>query len=105
MPQKKPPVPGERQSTLRQSICALLRQEELNALEISELVGIRERDVSGHLEHIRHSLHREGQKLKIIPAECHNCSYRFAKRDRFKRPGRCPICKGESISLPRYRID
>lgn len=105
MPQKLPPVPAERQRTLRQSICELLRQEELSALEISELIGIRERDVDGHLAHIRHSLQREGEKLRIIPAACHSCGYLFAKRERFKRPGRCPICKGESLSQPRYRID
>ena len=72
--------------------------EALVAAEF-ELVGIREKDVAGHLEHIRHSLQREGQKLRIVPAQCHGCGYRFTKRQRFKKPGRCPLCKGESIGV------
>ena len=102
---KSSPVPSPRATTLRQSICALLRNESLSAREISEQVGIRERDVCEHLEHIRHSLHREGHRLNIQPAECRSCGYLFVKRDRLKRPGRCPLCKGESISQPRYQID
>jgi predicted Zn-ribbon and HTH transcriptional regulator len=29
----------------------------------------------------------------------------FRKRDRLKAPGRCPVCKGESISDPSFRVE
>jgi predicted Zn-ribbon and HTH transcriptional regulator len=98
-------IPSPRTTTVRQSICSLLRNEPLSAREISEQVGIREREVCEHLEHIRQSLRREGHRLTVQPAECRNCGFLFVKRERLKRPGRCPLCKGESISQPRYRLD
>lgn len=101
---KQPVTPSERFDTLRQSILSLLRRKEVTALEISDEVGVSVRDVYGHLNHIRHSLHREGVSLKVLPAECRSCGFVFVKRDRLKRPGRCPVCRGESISQPRYRV-
>ncbi|MDT8420090.1 MAG: transcriptional regulator [Desulfuromonadales bacterium] len=101
---KPPATPAERFDTLRQSILSLLRKEEMTALEISEAVGVSVRDVYGHLDHIRLSLQREGGSLTVLPAECRGCGFVFAKRDRLKRPGRCPVCRGESISQPRYRV-
>jgi len=94
-----------RAATIRQTMINLLQQEPLSAMELSEQVGIMVREVYDHLEHIRRSLHREELRLQVLPAECRGCGYRFSKRQRLKRPGRCPICKGESISQPRYWIE
>ncbi|WP_432823530.1 transcriptional regulator [Trichloromonas sp.] len=102
---KKPAIPAPREETLRQGIQALLEGEPVTALEISERVGIAQREVAGHLEHIRHSLHRQKRSLTVLPAECRSCGFVFAKRERLKRPGRCPVCRNQSISEPRYRID
>jgi len=38
--------------------------------------------------------------LMIVPAECKKCGFVFAKRDKFRKPGKCPVCKGESIQEP-----
>ena len=102
--EKRPVVPVERYDTLRQAIVALLRNESVTAMDISEEVSISVNDVYGHLEHIRHSLHREGARLLVLPAECRGCGFVFAKRDRFKRPGRCPVCRGQSISQPHFSV-
>lgn len=104
MKEKQPVVPSERFGTVRQSILELLRRYEVTALEISEEVGIPVRDVYGHLHHIQQSLHREADSLIVQPAECRGCGFVFVKRDRLKRPGRCPVCRGESISQPRYLV-
>jgi predicted Zn-ribbon and HTH transcriptional regulator len=104
MKPKKPVVPSERLDTLRQGIVSILRRDTVTAMDISEEIGIPVKDVYGHLEHIRHSLHREGLALTVLPAECRGCGFVFVKRDRLKRPGRCPICRGESISQPRYSV-
>ncbi|MBE0575200.1 MAG: transcriptional regulator [Desulfuromonadales bacterium] len=105
MKQKQAPIPDQREGTLRQSMIALLRQSPLTAREISGLVGVSEREVYTHLEHIRQSLHREEDSLGILPAECRGCGFVFTKRDRLKRPGRCPLCRSQSISQPRYRLE
>lgn len=104
MKPKEVQVPDRREATLRQSMIVLLRQSPLTATEISAQVGLSEREVYGHLDHIRHSLHREDTSLEVLPAECRGCGFVFTKRDRLKRPGRCPLCRGQSISQPRYLI-
>jgi hypothetical protein len=38
------------------------------------------------------------------PPQCNQCGYSFKKRTRLNTPGHCPICKSESISLPRFQI-
>jgi predicted Zn-ribbon and HTH transcriptional regulator len=82
----------------------LLRQQPLTAREISKQVGVMEREVYAHLEHLRQSLHRGDMTLQVLPAACRGCGFVFSKRERLKRPSRCPLCHGESISQPRFRI-
>jgi hypothetical protein len=42
--------------------------------------------------------------LKMDPAACQRCGFSFKKRGRLNAPSRCPLCKSESISPPRYQI-
>jgi len=105
MTDKQPFIPPARDETIRQSILALLRQGPATVRQISEEVGIAEKNVYHHLEHIRQSLQREDSSLSVLPSACRQCGFEFSKRQRLKKPGRCPLCRSESISQPRYRID
>ena len=67
--------------------------------EISQLFRIREKDVLDHLQHIARSA-----RLKMEPAACLECGFFFKKRERLNTPSRCPLCKSESISPPRYQV-
>jgi transcriptional regulator len=98
---KAPQVPADRQETERHEIIVLLRGESLSAREISERVGIREKDVLEHLEHIKIALHGE---LAMEPALCMACGFSFRKRARLKGPGRCPVCKSEHIAEPHFSV-
>jgi len=98
---KLPNVPVDRPDTLRHEIIVLLSRESLTAREISQQAGLQERDVLGHLEHIKVALHG---KLITEPAHCLACGFSFRKRERLKGPGRCPICKSEHIADPRFAI-
>jgi len=91
--------------TIRKQIMALLSDAEMTAKEISSAVGIGEKEVYGHLSHAARSVKSQKKKLVITPAECMGCGYVFENRQRFTRPGRCPICKSEHIKNPMYRID
>lgn len=91
-------------STIRQQIIELLSEEELNAREISQALSIMEREVYEHLGHIERTLARQGKKLVITPYQCLNCGYRFAGRQRWDRPGRCPKCREGHIAMASYRI-
>ncbi|MDH4266921.1 MAG: transcriptional regulator [Deltaproteobacteria bacterium] len=88
--------------TLRKEIAKSLEQNSLDLREISQLFRIREREVLDHLQHIAKSSHPK--KLSMEPAQCKRCGFIFKKRDRLSTPSRCPICKSESISPPRYQI-
>ncbi len=101
---KKPFVPAQRGETVRQQVVDLLRGSCLTPREISAGVGIPEKEVARHLEHIRRSLQAGDGRLEIEPALCRKCGFAFAKRERLDRPGRCPVCKGESISEPRFSV-
>ena len=91
-------------ATIRQQITALLQKDELTALEISALVGRREKEVVEHLEHIRRSLKGQGLRLVVQASHCQQCGYLFKERQRLSRPGRCPGCKGSHLSQPVFTI-
>jgi predicted Zn-ribbon and HTH transcriptional regulator len=90
--------------TIRQRIIDLLEQEEVTAREISQRIGIREKEVYDHLTHISRTMSARGKRLRVPPFSCLACGYVFKERDRFTRPGRCPRCKGTRIQVPVYRL-
>jgi hypothetical protein len=104
MNNKPPSSPAEEKETVRRQIRALLEQGPHTAKEISFAVRRPEKEIENHLEHLRKSLHAEGRRLEQVPAECRECGFAFRKRERLKAPGRCPVCKGEAISDPSFRV-
>lgn len=98
-------VPAETHDTARHVIIAELLERPCSARDLSALAGIREREVSMHLEHIRKTISSSGRRLVVSPAECKKCGFVFAKREKLRRPGKCPVCKGESIREPLYAIE
>jgi len=95
----------EETGTIRHQIRALLEEGPLTAKEISSFIRTPEKEIANHLEHLRKSLHSEGRRLSQVPAECRECGFVFRKRDRLKGPSRCPVCKGEAISDPSFRVE
>ena len=96
--------PGDTE-TIRHQIRTLLEEGPLTAKEISSAVRRPEKEIANHLEHLWKSLHSEGLRLSQVPAECRECGFSFRKRDRLKAPSRCPVCKGEAISDPSFRVE
>jgi hypothetical protein len=89
--------------TLRQSIIFVLKEQAVTAKEISQAVGIREKEVYEHLVHIARSRFLGG-KFMVLPSTCKDCGYTFRKRDRLTPPGRCFLCRSEAITPPRFWI-
>lgn len=100
------PETAVREATIRQSIMDVLKQasEPLSSKDISGMVGVSEKEVYTHLEHIKRSSRHFGAILQVIPAECKKCGYLFAKRDRLDKPGKCPFCREQRIQEPMFKI-
>ncbi len=101
---KQPTVPGVMHESARRELFAVLRGGQQSAKELSSRIGISEKDVYDHLEHIRKSAHSSGQRLAVVPAECRKCGFVFSKRERLKKPGKCPVCRSESIHEPLFSV-
>lgn len=100
----KPPENVEQTATVRRQMQTLLADHTLSAKDISGLLSLPEREVYGHLEHLQRSLGNSGQKLAITPSRCLQCDFEFSKRDRLKKPGRCPRCRATHITPPLFTI-
>lgn len=101
---KEPVVPSPRLETVRQQIVSALREGTLSAQGLSKRVGVPEKDLVSHLLHIRKSLAQTGERLTTVAARCRRCGFLFKKREKLKKPGKCPLCKAESIEEPAFAI-
>jgi predicted Zn-ribbon and HTH transcriptional regulator len=101
---KEPFIPVERQETIRREIISALEGKTLSAKDISAYVRISEKEIYEHLEHIQRTINKSEHNFIIIPAECKKCGFIFRKRDRLKKPGKCPVCRGESIQEPLFSV-
>ncbi len=101
---KGPFVPPERCETIRKQIISVLEEKRLSAKELSIHVRVPEKEIVEHLDHIRKIKNRNKLKLIVIPSRCKKCGFVFKKRERIKKPGRCPLCHNESIEEPLFSI-
>jgi len=102
---KQPKPPVARGDTVRHQIMTTLTGREMSAREISGEIRISEKEVYQHLEHVRKSLDAHGMELTVMPARCRKCGFEFVKREKLKKPGKCPVCRGESIEEPLFSVD
>lgn len=98
-------IPQERSVTVRQALLEALRGGPITARELSARVGISEREVASHLEHIERSLKHGAERLGTQPPECLSCGFVFRQRERLTRPGACPKCRGTHLEAPRFWIE
>lgn len=83
----------------------LLEEAPRDARELSQRLGIQEKEVYEHLAHIARSMKARKKKLFVLPFSCLSCGFVFANRRRFTRPGRCPKCRDSRVEYPVYRIE
>jgi predicted Zn-ribbon and HTH transcriptional regulator len=88
-------------ATARQQLREALNEGPRTVAELATRVSLEEREVLDHLSHIERES-RSMLRFSIEPARCVACKFVFKKRDRLKRPSRCPVCKSERISPPRF---
>lgn len=91
--------------TIRQKITEALKGGMLTAKDISGIVGIKEKEVFVHLEHVAKTNAVKGKTRFVVePSRCLNCGFVFRKRERLKTPSKCPLCRSEEITETRFGI-
>jgi len=99
------PEPAPRDRTIREAIRGILADGAARTLrELSQEIGVSEKVLPHHLEHLDRSLRREGRPLVLEPPRCLDCGYAFSDRTRFRKPGRCPKCRGTHLSAPEVSL-
>jgi predicted Zn-ribbon and HTH transcriptional regulator len=92
--------------TARQRLMQLITGTLRTSRQLAELAGLPERQVEEHLAHVVRSVARDRTRRFILdPAACQNCGFVFRERTRLTCPSRCPRCRSEAISPPRYGIE
>lgn len=92
--------------TIRQRIRELITGTLRTSRQLAELVGAPERQVEEHLAHIVRSVARDRARRFVLDlSACQDCAFVFRGRTRLTRPSRCPRCRSEAISAPRYGIE
>lgn len=104
MKKTDPQAPAERTVTVRAALRRALSEGAATAKDLSAQVGIREKDVAEHLQHLERSLRAEGLALHVHPATCLACSFVFEDRRRLTRPGACPKCRETRIDPPMFEV-
>jgi predicted Zn-ribbon and HTH transcriptional regulator len=94
------------EQTPRQRIIDLITDTRLSSYQLAQMLGIPERQVEAHLTHVVKTVARDKRRrFTLDPARCQDCDFVFRDRRRLTRPSRCPHCRSEAISAPRYGID
>jgi predicted Zn-ribbon and HTH transcriptional regulator len=93
----------EADRTTRQRIADRLRERALPPGRIAREFDIRAEHALDHVEHIARSID-DGEQLLVAPPACDECGF-DGFDDLLNRPSRCPECKAEDVTEPRFRID
>jgi predicted Zn-ribbon and HTH transcriptional regulator len=90
--------------SLRRRIIALLCEQEMDARELSQELGLKEKEIYEHLVHVERSVAASRGRFVITPSQCLLCGYVFEDRRRLTRPSRCPQCRRSKLQNPSFRI-
>lgn len=95
---------NERKQTIRQEIISHLENGPLTVRDISQSVGIMEKDVYHHLPFIEKTVRHRKKIIHVEPCYCLDCGFQFKNRKTFKKPGKCPACRVGRIAPAVFRI-
>jgi predicted Zn-ribbon and HTH transcriptional regulator len=90
--------------TIRQQMIDVLQGRAMDLRDLSQALGIREKEVVLHLPHIAKSVAAKKMKWQVQPAYCESCNYTFKDRRRLTPPSKCPRCRVSRIRGPWYQI-
>lgn len=92
------------EETIRQQMAKALIGRRLTAKDLSGELGIMEKEVFSHLDHVKKSTSRNLRFISF-PSRCRECGFLFKKRTRLRTPSKCPICRSEEITETEYTLE
>lgn len=95
----------DRIHTVRQDMISLLSQGPKTVRDISQSVGLMEKDVVAHLTFVEKTLKHQGKRLCSEPYRCLSCGFVFKSRKKFSKPGKCPECRRGHIETAHFWIE
>lgn len=88
----------------RKGLINMLQKHPMSLHDLCVILGSAPGDVEDDLRHLLKSLRNMPYRAVISPAVCRKCGFVFHK-DRLRKPGKCPKCKGSWISEPLIGIE
>jgi transcriptional regulator len=87
----------------RKDLVELLRGSPRRLSELAKLFDVPPREIEEDLKHLSKSLRHTKFALIVAPAKCRKCGFVFGK-DRFTKPGKCPLCHATWLNEPLLQI-
>ncbi|MDJ0957244.1 MAG: hypothetical protein QNI91_10315 [Arenicellales bacterium] len=88
----------------RKDLIGLLQGNPLGLKDIAEVLEMTPRDVEDDLKHLIKSLKHSNYHLRVTPARCRKCGFRF-KEQKLHKPSKCPRCHQSWIREPLLEIE
>ena len=89
--------------TRREEIEKLLLEKDRSLKELADYFRTEIKELLEDLDHVKNSV-KLPHKFKTIPAFCNYCGFVYKEREKLKTPSKCPKCKKEDITEPRFKI-
>jgi len=90
--------------TVRKHIIEALKEKKMTLREIALAFKITVKDAGIDLQHIGKSIYPQMELKMEIPL-CRSCGFKYMDRSKITRPSKCPKCKKEDITEPRFWIE
>ena len=88
----------------RKELIPLLLRRAWTVSELAEHLDVDTREMADDLVHLERSLRHLPYRMQITPAQCRKCGFVF-DRERLRKPGKCPSCRGTWISEPQIGLE
>mgnify|MGYP000981633061 FL=1 len=90
------------ETTRREEMIELIKKDSWTLLSLARFFSVPLKTIGNDIEHIEKSLSKDF-KIKVSAAICESCEFIF-KKDKLKKPSRCPKCKSEYIGEPSIQL-
>ena len=87
----------------RKDLIDLLLERPMSVVELARLFDQSPRAVDEDLRHLFKSLKATRYRAVVDAAVCRKCGFVF-ERDKLRKPGKCPRCRGTWINEPHVAI-